>query len=122
MWQGWRLPEWIYVRWRSEHVRADTRYVVGCDTTGKISICRLSVSILLNEAAAPTQWYSGRENAAAGNISQFVLKSGKVHKSTMYSEGHSPCIESPLAAANSLQELLLQSWGGILRVFPSVPQ
>ena len=40
----------------------------------------------------------------------------------MYSEGHSPCIESPLAAANSLQELLLQSWGGVIRVFPSVPE
>jgi hypothetical protein len=45
----------------------------------------------------------------------------QVHRSTMYSEGHSPCIESPLAAANSLQELLLQSWGGIIRVFPAVP-
>jgi hypothetical protein len=44
----------------------------------------------------------------------------------MYSEGAaqgggSPCIESPLAAANSLQELLLQSWGGTIRVFPAVP-
>jgi hypothetical protein len=38
-----------------------------------------------------------------------------------YSEGMNPCIESPLAAANSLQELLLTSWGGVIRVFPAVP-
>jgi alpha-L-fucosidase 2 len=39
----------------------------------------------------------------------------------MYSEGGNPCIESPLAAANSLQELLLDSWGGRIRVFQGLP-
>jgi hypothetical protein len=38
-----------------------------------------------------------------------------------YSEGGNPCIESPLAAANSLQEMLLSSWGGRTHVFPGVP-
>jgi len=40
----------------------------------------------------------------------------------MYSEGHNPCIESPLAAMNSLQEIYLQSWGNRIRIFPSVPK
>ena len=63
----------------------------------------------------------GRASAAAGNLTGFIA-SGKVHRSTMYSEGGNPCIESPLAAAaSSLQELLLTSWGGHLRIFPAVP-
>ena len=72
-------------------------------------------------AASMSAMIPGREDAAAGNLTYFVLRSGKVHKSTMYSEGGSPCIESPLAAANSMQEMLLQSWGGIIRIFPSMP-
>ena len=40
----------------------------------------------------------------------------------MYSEGGNPCIESPLAAANTLQELLLDSWGSRIRVFAGLPK
>lgn len=40
---------------------------------------------------------------------------------TMYREA-GPVIESPLAAAESINDLLLQSWGGKLRVFPAVPE
>ena len=38
---------------------------------------------------------------------------------TMYVE-NGPVIETPLAAADSLQMMLLQSWGGKIRVFPAV--
>jgi len=31
------------------------------------------------------------------------------------------CIESPLSAAQSIQEMLLQSWGETIRVFPALP-
>jgi hypothetical protein len=45
-----------------------------------------------------------------------------VKPSTMYSEATvAPVIESPLAGANSINDMLLQSWGGIIRVFPAVP-
>lgn len=37
------------------------------------------------------------------------------------SEGRNPVIETPLAAATSIMELLLQSWGETVRVFPAVP-
>lgn len=59
-----------------------------------------------------------RGPAAAGNISGFIT-SGLMHASTLYSEGRQPCMESPVAAAASLQEMMLQSWGGRVRVFPS---
>ncbi len=43
-----------------------------------------------------------------------------IRPNTLYKEA-GPVIETPLAGAASLQELYLQSWGGIIRVFPAVP-
>jgi hypothetical protein len=40
---------------------------------------------------------------------------------TMYREGDNPTLETPLAGAAALYEMLLQSWGGILRIFPAIP-
>ncbi len=39
---------------------------------------------------------------------------------TMYREG-GPVIETPLSAAQSIHDLLVQSWGETIRVFPAVP-
>ncbi|WP_141692473.1 glycosyl hydrolase family 95 catalytic domain-containing protein [Paenibacillus pectinilyticus] len=39
---------------------------------------------------------------------------------TLYKE-KGPCLETPLSGAASLQEMLLQSWGDTIRVFPAVP-
>ena len=63
---------------------------------------------------------SSRRQDAAALAGNFV-RSGLLHASTMYSEGHQPCLESPLGLASALQDMLLQSWGGRLRVFPGVP-
>jgi hypothetical protein len=43
-----------------------------------------------------------------------------VKPNTMYLEA-GPVIETPLAAAQAVHEMLLQSWDGQLRVFPAVP-
>jgi hypothetical protein len=43
-----------------------------------------------------------------------------VKPNTMYLES-GPVIETPLAAAQALHEMLLQSWGDDLRIFPAVP-
>ena len=43
-----------------------------------------------------------------------------IKPNTLYTEA-GPVIETPLSAATSLQEMLLQSWGGELRVFPAIP-
>ena len=42
-----------------------------------------------------------------------------LQKNTMYKET-GPVIETPLSAAQSLHDMALQSWGGIVRVFPAV--
>jgi len=38
----------------------------------------------------------------------------------MYKES-GPVIETPLSAAKSMQDMLVQSWNGVLRLFPAVP-
>ena len=45
-----------------------------------------------------------------------------LHVNTLYSEaGTLPVIETPLHGATAMQEMMLQSWNGRLRVFPAVP-
>ncbi|MGJ8656013.1 MAG: glycoside hydrolase family 95-like protein [Akkermansiaceae bacterium] len=39
-----------------------------------------------------------------------------------YSGNGNPVIESPLSFATSLHDMLLQSWGGKIRVFPGTPE
>ena len=41
---------------------------------------------------------------------------------TFYSEIGLPVMETPLHGATAIQEMMLQSWGGRLRVFPAVPK
>jgi hypothetical protein len=48
------------------------------------------------------------------------LLSRFVKPNTMYLEA-GPVIETPLSAAQAVHEMLLQSWGGTLRIFPAVP-
>ncbi|MGW4895737.1 glycosyl hydrolase family 95 catalytic domain-containing protein [Kitasatospora sp. NPDC004240] len=43
-----------------------------------------------------------------------------VQPNTMYAET-GPVVETPLSAAQSLHDMLLQSWGGVLRILPAVP-
>ncbi|MCB1132468.1 MAG: hypothetical protein KDN05_15180, partial [Verrucomicrobiae bacterium] len=47
----------------------------------------------------------------------------RVLPNTMYVEtkGRNPTIESPLGAANATLEMLLQSWGAKVRIFPAMP-
>ncbi|MFC9914747.1 glycoside hydrolase family 95-like protein [Streptomyces sp. NPDC127197] len=43
-----------------------------------------------------------------------------IQPNTMYKES-GPVIETPLSAAQSLHDMICQSWGGIIRVFPALP-
>ena len=53
----------------------------------------------------------------------FLIKHKNISSTTMYSEGKSnPVIESPLSFATSLHDMMLQSWGGKIRVFPASPK
>ncbi|MFI9169321.1 glycosyl hydrolase family 95 catalytic domain-containing protein [Streptomyces lincolnensis] len=48
------------------------------------------------------------------------LMSRFVKPNTMYQES-GPVIETPLSAAQSLHDMVCQSWGGVIRVFPALP-
>lgn len=50
----------------------------------------------------------------------FLIKHKNVSSTTMYAEGN-PVIESPLSFATCIHDMLLQSWGGKIRVFPATP-
>lgn len=49
------------------------------------------------------------------------LWQGFILPNTMYRENISPVLETPLAAAATIQEMLLQSHKGIIRIFPALP-
>jgi len=68
----------------------------------------------------------GMGDEAHGMLHNFLT--GKTGSSTllpnaMYAEGGArfPTIETPLSGASATMDLLLQSWGGRIRVFPAVP-
>ncbi|MGW0958445.1 glycoside hydrolase family 95-like protein [Streptomyces gelaticus] len=48
------------------------------------------------------------------------LMSRFIQANTMYKES-GPVIETPLSAARSLHDMVCQSWGGTIRVFPALP-
>ncbi|MEP4889956.1 MAG: hypothetical protein ABJV04_08015 [Aliiglaciecola sp.] len=53
----------------------------------------------------------------------FFINHKNVSPTTMYAEVKTqPVIESPLSYATSVHDMLLQSWGGKIRVFPAVPK
>lgn len=61
----------------------------------------------------------GNGDAALDDLNK--LLDTVIKPNTLYAES-GPCIETPLSAASSLQEMLLQSWGGTIRVFPAIPK
>jgi hypothetical protein len=74
----------------------------------------------------------GYSFVAASAISSVLGKGDDAHRyledlikrfvkpNTMYLEA-GPVIETPLSAAQALHEMLLQSWGDVIRVFPALP-
>ena len=53
----------------------------------------------------------------------YFINHRNVSPTTMYAEVKShPVIESPLSYATSVHDMLLQSWGGKVRVFPATPK
>jgi len=68
----------------------------------------------------------GRGDDANKNLQQFLTGStgiSQFHANTFYTEsdGRNPVIETPLSGAASVLEMLMQSWGGKIRVFPALP-
>ncbi len=64
----------------------------------------------------------GRPDDAVKWLTHFIDDKGRfgAQPNTLYQEA-GPVIETPLSAARSLQDIVLQSWGGTIRLFPGVP-
>ncbi|MBE1471286.1 glycosyl hydrolase family 95 catalytic domain-containing protein [Kibdelosporangium phytohabitans] len=60
----------------------------------------------------------GRGDDALKYLREFVARFAQAN--TMYFEA-GPVIETPLSGAQSVHDMLCQSWGGVIRVFPAVP-
>ena len=68
----------------------------------------------------------GRGNDSESILHHFLTGSigiSQLLSNTFYVEsgGKNPVIETPLSAAASIMELLMQSWGNKIRIFPAVP-
>ena len=65
----------------------------------------------------------GRPDDAVKWLTHFIDDKGKygAQPNTLYQEA-GPVIETPLAPHDRLQDIVLQSWGGTIRVFPGVPK
>jgi alpha-L-fucosidase 2 len=68
--------------------------------------------------AASISAQMGRGDDALRYLRELVARF--IQPNTMYYEA-GPVIETPLSGAQSLHDMLCQSWGGIIRIFPAVP-
>jgi hypothetical protein len=64
----------------------------------------------------------GRGDTALSYLMRFFdpATSFPCRANTMYTEA-GPVVETPLSAAQTLHDMLCQSWGGVIRIFPAVP-
>lgn len=103
-------------------------YLVNADQPENIDLIRKSVAYWQSKPEA-LQGYSlsgagsmyamlGEGDVALDYFKQ--LNSQFIQPNTLYKES-GPVIETPLALAASLQEMSLQFWNGIVRVFPAIP-
>jgi hypothetical protein len=63
----------------------------------------------------------GDGDSAIDQIRRHMADTRFVHPNTQYTEGD-PVIECSIVLARSLQDMLLQSWGNRINVFPAVPK
>ena len=110
-------------------------YLVNIEQPGTIDVLRRSLARALSTAGpgqrqAMVQAHAGPIATALGRGDDALDSLGKLqadlHPNGLWYE--SPCIESSLAAANIIQEMLLQSWSdpaapspGPIRIFPALP-
>ncbi|MFE7118991.1 Tat pathway signal sequence domain protein [Streptomyces sp. NPDC057654] len=68
--------------------------------------------------AASMSAQMGRGDDALKYLGELMTR--YIQPNTMYKES-GPVIETPLSAAQSLHDMVCQSWGGVIRVFPALP-
>ncbi|MBU2877945.1 MULTISPECIES: glycosyl hydrolase family 95 catalytic domain-containing protein [Aliiglaciecola] len=89
----------------NKNIKIDAMPVTGYTATGATSIYAM-----LGDSVKAYQYLD------------YFIQHQNVSPTTMYSESRNyPVIESPLSYATSVHDMLLQSWGGKIRVFPASP-
>lgn len=97
------LDHWLDVSINQKNTKSSAMQVTGYTATGAASMYAM-----LGDAERAYYYLD------------FLIKHRNVSTTTMYAEGN-PVIESPLSFATSVHDMLLQSWGGTIRVFPATP-
>jgi alpha-L-fucosidase 2 len=106
-------------------------YEINWDQPGNRDIIKRS----LHQWESHDEAWRGYSYTGSGSIYAMMGEGNKTHQllnemidkgrfaikpNTMYLEA-GPVIETPLSAVTTMNEMLLQSWGGVIRVFPAVP-
>jgi hypothetical protein len=107
-------------------------YLVNWDQTGNRTLIERSVAHWIGltgahrgysySGAASFYAMMGRGDTSLGWLNTFFDPSVSfpIRANTMYTEA-GPVVETPLSASQSIHDMLCQSWGGTIRVFPAVP-
>ena len=107
-------------------------YVVNWDQIGNRPLIETSVGWWIGLTGAhrgysytgAASFYAmmGRGDTSLSYLNKFFdpTVSFPVRANTMYTEA-GPVVETPLSASQSLHDMLCQSWGGVIRLFPAVP-
>jgi alpha-L-fucosidase 2 len=105
-------------------------YLVNVDQPGATELIRKSLDHWLGFKGGKTGYtWTGASSmwSAIGDGNQALeclnTFESYVQRNTMYKEApeSNPVVETPFSGAQSLHNMLLQSWGGTIRIFPAVP-
>jgi len=103
-------------------------YLVNADQDGSEALVMKSVRHWQSYGASHGYACTGASSLSSafgyGNDALMYLENLKEHISctTMYAEHVCwPVIETPLSGAQAIHDMLLQSWGDIIRIFPAMP-
>ena len=100
-------------------------YDLSVEEEGVSDLVKKSVEIWINSGRLAGYSFTGASSLSAamgdGNAALGFLKGldPYIKPNTLYFEA-GPVMETPLAAAQSIHDMILQSWGGTIRVFPAV--
>ena len=100
-------------------------YDLNVDAAGVPDLVRKSLQTWFDAGALSGYSYTSASSMSSaigdGNAALSYLKAldPRIETNTLYIEA-GPCMETPLAAAQSIHDMLIQSWGGVIRAFPAV--
>jgi hypothetical protein len=98
------LDNWLDVTFNRKQTKDAAMAVTGYTATGAASMYAML-----------------GDSEQAYHYLDYFIKHDRVSPTTMYAEGN-PVIESPLSFATCIHDMLLQSWGGTIRVVPGTPK